>query len=371
MHYLANHRRLRLAAAVLPLAMGLGLHAARAAEDSLPGDGIAQPLNVNIGIFYNLFTNAGKVGAVHGGSYDKDTHISTDITVARYVRTFAVDGFVSGVQVYEPYVAFIGAQGAGVANIAGPYVPALGGQLPAYGAGRANLSSDSGFGQPNFGVFSYLINRPDSGTYGVVSPWISPPISGFNKDKSLNPGQNVWTYEMELGFRTTLLGDPNGQNLAVELWSESYFFGANNNSALVEPQVSANHIPPIYGEYNLLSGGAIPDANPLQAASSTPARFNEQPSQEFRIYLPYEFLPATRAFISPGFYQSMGGKQTYTLRNGVKVDSGNRTNESQLRLVAASFVSQTTQIMLIGEYDLAAHGAPLNRNVEIRIATFF
>jgi len=27
--------------------------------------------------------------------------------------------------------------------------------------------------------------------------------------------------------------------------------------------------------------------------------------------------------------------------------------------------------MLIGEYDLAAHGAPLNRNVEIRIATFF
>jgi len=363
--------RARLIAAFLPLAWGLGLHAAHAAEDSLPGDGIAQPLNVNIGLVYNLFTNAGELGAVHGGSYDKDTHLSTDITVARYVRTFAVDGFVTGVQVYEPYVAFIGAQGVGVSNIAGPYVPLLGGQLPSYGAGRANLSQNSGFGQPNFGVFSYLLDRPDSGTYGVVSPWISPPISGFNKADNLNPGQNVWTYEIELGLRTTLLGDPNGQNLAMELWSESYFFGANNSSAYVTPQVSANHIPPIYGEYNLLSGGAIPDANPLQASSATPASFHEQPSQEFRIYLPYEFLPATRAFISPGFYQSMGGKQTYTLRDGVKVDSGNRTNESQLRLVAASFISQTTQVMLIGEYDVAAHGEPLNRNFEIRIARFF
>ncbi len=355
--------------AILPFALGFG-HAAFA-SDPLPSDGVAPPVNVNIALYYNEFSDAGALGAVHGSTYSHDTHISTDISVARYIRTFDVAGFLSGVQVYEPYVGFIGGQQVGVRNIAGPDVPALGGQLPAYGAGRANLSHSSGFGQPNLGVFSYLIDNPATGTYGVVAPWISLPVSGFNKNASLNAGQNVFTYELELGFRTILFGTPTTQNLAVELWSETYGFGSNNSSALVEPEVTANNIPAIYGLYHALSGGAIPDSNPLQAASVTGARFHEQPSQEIRVYLPYEFLPATQGFVAPGFYQSFGGKQTYTLQNGAKVDSGNRTNETQIRLLAASFVSPTIQVMLIGEYDVQAHGQPLNRNVEFRIAKFF
>jgi len=359
-----------LFSAILPIAAGWG-HAALAQSDPFPGDGIAPPVNVNIGLYYNEFSDAGTFGAVHGSNYSHDTHISTDINVARYIRTFDIDGFLSGVQIYEPYVAFIGSQQLGVSNIAGPDVPALGGQLPSYGAGRANLSHNSGFGQPNMGIFSYLIDNPDSGTYGVVAPWISPPISGFNKDANLNPAQNVWTYELELGFRAVLFGTPTTPNLAVELWSESYLYGDNNNSALVEPEVTANNIPAIYGLYHQLSGGAIPDSNPLQAASITGARFHEQPTQEFHFYLPYEFNTYTRAFIAPGFFQSFGGKQTYKLANGAKIDSGNRTNETQLRLVAATFVSPTTQVMLIGDYDVEAHGQPLDRTLELRIAKFF
>ncbi|HUW80746.1 MAG TPA: transporter, partial [Acidocella sp.] len=304
-----KHLRASLFGAVLPLAACLGGHAAFA-SDPLPGDGIAPPVNVNIGMFYNEFTSANEIGALHGTSYDHSTRIPTNISVARYIRTFDVAGFLSGAQIYEPYVAFIGSDEAGISNIPGPYVPALGGQLPSYGAGHANLSHNGGFGQPNIGLFSYLINNPATGTYGVVAPWIAPPVSSFNKNYSLNPAQNVWTYELELGFRTTLLGTPTTRNLSIELWSETYLFGANNNSAYVSPAVYANNIPSIYSVYHVLSGGLIPDSNPLQTASATPASFHEQPSQEIRVYLPYEFAPSMGAFIAPGFYQSFGGKQT-------------------------------------------------------------
>jgi hypothetical protein len=75
--------------------------------------------------------------------------------------------------------------------------------------------------------------------------------------------------------------------------------------------------------------------------------------------------------IAPGLYQSFGGKQYYTLSNGVKMDSGNRTNETQLRLVGSSFVSPTINIALEGEYDVANRGGPLERAVLLRVAKFF
>lgn len=333
----------------LPLSIGLGGHAALA-SDSLPGDGIAPPANVNIGMFYNLFTNASGIGAVRGGSYNQNTHISMDIVVGRYIRTFDIDGILSGVQFYVPYGGFIGGQEAGIANV-GPFGP-----------GRANLSHNSGFGQPYFGVFSYVLDHPKTGTYGVIAPWIAPPLASFNRSATLNPGQNTWTYELELGFRTVLWGTPTTQNVAVELWSESYLFGANGQSAYVSPEISANNIPfPASTLYH----------NPLQASQVIPASFHEQPSQEFRIYLPYEFAPSMGAFVAPGLFQSFGGKQSYNLPGGGTLDSGNRTNETQLRLIGSTFLSPTLQLMAIGEYDLASHGGPLNRNIEIRLATFF
>src|ERR1700688_2075730 len=138
---------------LLPLAICLGGHNALA-SDPLPGDGIAPPVNVNIGLFYNQFNNAGTVGApvgaIHGSTDSNDTHISTDITVARYIRTFQVAGFTAGAQIYEPYVQFLGTQKVGLSNIPTPVSG-----LPPFGPGHANLSAESGFGQPNLSVFAF------------------------------------------------------------------------------------------------------------------------------------------------------------------------------------------------------------------------
>jgi hypothetical protein len=349
------------------LAAGCGGHAAFATPDPLPGDLVAPPVNLNIGLLYDVYNNTGQYGPAHGDAYKTDTRFSDNITVARYIHLFSLDGYTAGVQAYLPYVAFLGNQQIG-SNL-GSLAPGL---LPPVGAVKANYSRESGFSQPNFSAFIYPINDPATGTYAVISPWISPPLSSFSKNKAINPAENVWTYEMELGYRMTLLGSPKGRNLSVEFWGEGYLFGQNGSSSDVSPTVTANDLPAAYAFAHEFINPEIPGANPIETQTVTPATFREQPSEEFRVYLPYEIAPAMDAYIAPGIFQSFGGKQTYKIHaNGEIVDSGLRTNETQLRLVAATFVSPTTQIILAGYYDLAAHGGPLNRTLEIRIGMFF
>ncbi len=315
------------------------------ASDPFPGDDIAPPVNINIGMIYTQFSNAGSFGQLHGGS---DIHHSTrfvlDATTLRYIRIFEVAGYEAGVQVYEPYVGFIGNQQLGINPAAATY-----GQ-----SAYANLSKNSGFAEPNFSAFFWPINDPERGNYLVIAPWISPPVSSFNKNYSLNPAaQNVWQYEMEIGARTIVYGTPATQNVALSLWATGYEYGNNHNSAYVVPSVT------------------IPAFGVTTQPAAYNATFHEQPTLELRAYLPYQIIPATEGFIAPGIYQSFGGKQTYHIHGGPAEDSGNRTNETQIRLVAGSFVTPRAQVLLIGAYDVAAHGQPLNRTAEVRLTVFF
>jgi Putative MetA-pathway of phenol degradation len=362
----ARTSRPRLLTSLLSCGLSLGATAAYA-SDPLPGDAIAPPVNVNIGLFYNAFTDAGDVGSPHGGSDSQDTHISTDVSVARYIRTFDVAGLLSGVDVFEEYTIFLGGQRASAG-----YLPsAAPGLLPPIGRAYASLSTQGGFGQPNIGVFTFPINDPATGTYLVLHPWIAPPISSFNKDYYLNPAQNTWTYEMEVGFRKTLIGTPTTRNLTIELWGEAYLFSPNNDSAYNTPAIYADNLSPLYASAHEFVNQAIPGSNPIRSPSSTPASFHEEPSEEFRVYLPYEFYPATDAVIAPGLFQSFGGKQYYNVSGAGKVDTLNRTNETQLRLVLSSFVTPTLNVNLVGEYDVANRGGPLQRVVLLRLAKFF
>jgi len=336
----------------LTCALALSLSGARMAlaSDPLPGDLVAPPPNVNIVLYYNEFSDAGALQPVHGHGYAKDTHISADVQALRYIRTFNIDGMLSGVQVVEPYVSFIGHQTVGVASTP-------------FGPGRASLEHGGGFAQPWFGTFIFPVANPGTGTYLVTGVWLYPPIGSYDKDASLNYSKNLWEGEIEIGARKVLLGDPAGQNLSAELWGEGYFFGSNGSAAYPSPAVSANNIPAIYQEFGV--------HNPIVAASAIPAKLSEEPEGEIHVYFPYQFFAPTRAQIVPGFYQSFGGKQVYTLANGSKLDSSVRSEESQLRLVLSTYLSPHWQVQLNGEYDIAAHGNSMNRNVELRVAAVF
>jgi hypothetical protein len=360
------HRELRLFSILL--VVGVAPFSAFA-SDPLPGDASAPFPNVNIAMLYEFYQNdtayGGQLGSPHAPDQKKNTQITANIVVGRYLHAFTLDGYNAGVQVFLPYVTYLGDQHIGINDLGTP-APGL---LPSLGPGRADLSKTNGFAQPNFGFYIFPIADRHAGTYFVFSPWIDPPVSSFNKNNTLNGNQNSWTFESEFGFRKTLLGTPTTQNLSIELFEENYVYLGNKNSAFVTPTISADNIPPLYTIGHLIDP-EIPDTNPVKAASVTPATFREQPTTELRAYLSYQILPAAHGYVSGGVFQSFGGKQTYKTANTV-IDSGSRTQETQLRLLVRGFVSPSVQVTLAGAYDIAAHGTPFARTVEVRLVKYF
>jgi hypothetical protein len=315
MSYKGNFLRACLFGAVMAFSAGFAGKAL--ASDPLPGDAIGLPPNINIGLYYNVFVGSGTFAPAHGSNISSHSKLSLDVNVFRYVRTFDLGGMTAGAQVVFPINLFL--------------TPAK--------VGGAKLSTNSGFQQPLLGVFAFPINDDADGRSVATGAWVFPPVSSFNKNYLVNPSNDTTTYELEAGFHQILFGDPKGSNLALEAWDEGYFYSNNTND---------------------------------QAAPGIPATYREQPSDEVRVYLPYVVNPAIGLYVAPGFFQSFGGKQTLAIPAfKAIVDTGNRTQISELRFAAGMFVSPTLQVLGVGEYDVAGHGGFLTRSFQIRLAKFF
>lgn len=341
----------RLIVTVLTALLCLAAPRARA-SDPWPGEAVPPPPDLNIILYYNAFAAAGSYGQPDGTVTGQHTRVSVDVQALRYIHTFNVQGALAGVQLYVPYVSFLGNQQADISAPAGAPQPAA-------------LNHAGGFGQPSFGAFLFPYHNQRTGTGLVLESWVSPPIGGHNGDASLNNSQNLWTGELEAGFHATLAGQPEGRNLALEVWGETYFHGGNGDAGLVAQAVNANTLPP--GR----SVNPEPAGSPAVRQDTLPAQFSMQPTEELRVYLPYQFSSGTRTTIAPGFYQSFGGKGIYTLPDGTKLDSGTRTDETQLRLILSTYLSSRWQVAINSEYDVIAHGGPLYRTIELRIGRTF
>ncbi len=284
------------------------------ASDPLAGDAIGLPPNISIALLYNQYSNDDAFTTSGGTKLNKNSNLTTDVTVARIVHTFDVGGYTVGIQAVEPYVAFLG------------NVKVEGG----------SLTKNSGFAQPLLGVFTFPINNDAAGESLAVGGWVFPPVSSYDNTKQVTPSPNVTTYEADIGFHQIVFGDPKGQNLSLEAWDNVYFYGTNTTA----------------------DGGH--------------ATYHEEPTDEVRAYASYVVNPAVGGYVAAGVFQSFGGKQTLDLHAlPLKIDTGNRTSETQLRFFYGQFVTPTLQLMGIGEYDVQAHGGFLNRSIQIRIAKFF
>jgi hypothetical protein len=319
-----------LAAAMVSLSL-VSANPALALTDPQAGDLVALPPNINIFLYYNALGNAGTVTTTNGTNLDH-TRLQTDINIFRYVHTVSIGGSVGGAEMLLPYVGYLGEQKVGGAQVA----------------------HRSGFGQPNFGLFFWPVNLPKTGTYYLLSGWLSPPISSFTKINNLtaptlSSANNTLTETIETGARTLLLGTPTTKNLAIEGFYDLSFFQSNPNYASVyQPTPAGRRVGPF------------------------DATFRQQPTQELRAYLTYTFDPMIAASTSLGFYQSFGGKQTLKIAHVPQiVDTGNRTNESQLRFYLTSFVTETVQARLFVYYDVAAYGGPKQRVIGLRFAKAF
>ncbi len=326
----SNQRCIHLFLAASAMSLSLAAAMPARASDPEPNDTVALPPNINLLLYYNIFNGTGTVTTASGEDLNH-TRIATNINVLRLIHTVDIAGYTVGAEVELPYAAFLGGQKIG-------------------GVGAAH---QSGFGQPDLNLFFWPVNNPKTGTYVVLSGWFAPPISSFSKIHDLSiptltPANNLMNETIEVGAATTIFGEQSKPNLSVQGWYDGYFYQDN-------PNYASTYLP-----------------TPVGPIGPVDATLREQPTQEFRFYLTYNFAPRIAGFGSIGFLQSFGGKQTLRLA-GVPdaVDTGSRTNESQFRFFLSSFISPTIQTSLLFYYDIAAHGGPEQRFVGLRLAKFF
>lgn len=290
----------------------------------LVSDIIAPPPNINIGMVYNIFSTAGSFYTSNGTKVG-DTHIATDTPVLRYVRTFnSFDGIQTGIQVIAPHVSFLGDQHVGP----GP------------------LSANSGFAEPQLSAFIFPVNDPAHDQYLNFTYFLSPPVGGYSSTASLNSSTNNWVNNIEAGYSHILFGKPKGERMDLIVWADAYFYGNNtdlNNTTL--------GVPNFFGK----------------------AKEETQNSEQFIVYLPYFFHPATAGYVGLGFEQTLGGKQTITFQNvpNLTVDTGNRINVTSVSLNAGSFVAPTVFVQGQLQYDVRVRGGAKSTTLLFQIGKIF
>ncbi len=185
-----------------------------------PGEAFQPRPSLNIVLCDNAFANTGSYGQPSGIVTSQHTRINVDTQAPRYIQTFNVESVLAGVQIYEPYISFIGSSQIGVRRSI-PTPAALSTEASAYSARHAALSADRDLGQPNFGALAFPYWSPRTDTAFVLATWLSAPISGYNVGISLNYAENQWTGALEAGFRTTLAGAQDGRSIAISTWGKA------------------------------------------------------------------------------------------------------------------------------------------------------
>lgn len=284
-----------------------GLLGTAMAAAPLPGDLFAPPPNISVAELYNSFGYANKFYTPNGTELG-NTRIATDVPIIRLVHSFTpYHGIPWGVQVIAPYTAFLGQQKVG----------------------GTDLSSNSGFAEPLFSVFAYPISTPRSTL--ALAYYLSPPIGAYNDIYSLNASSNSWVNNLEIGYRHTLLGNPKGRHLDLQVWGDVYFYGDNTIA------------------------GSVPTA-PNE-------KLHTQTSTQLIVYLPYYFHPKTDSYVGLSFEQTFGGKQTITyngLAPGNFIDTGNRNDSTSVGVIAGTFIRPTVFLQAQATTTVRARGGARN-----------
>ncbi len=305
--------------ALAAIVAGLGVASSAYAGAPLVPDLIAPPPNLNIAFIYNNFATAGSYYTSNGTKVG-NTHIATDAPVFRYVRTFSpIHGIISGIQLIQPYVAFLGNQHIGP----GP------------------LSTNDGFAEPQFSFFLFPVNDPAHDQYLNFTYFLSPPVGTFNSNRNLNASTKDWVNNIEMGYSHILAGQAKGKRLDFMLWGDAYFY-SNNNSFGSAPLVGKE-------------------------------TEHTQTAEQVIAYLPYYFSPATAGYVGLGFEQTFGGKQTVSFQNvpSLVVDTGGRNDVTSLSINAGTFVAPTVFVNAQLATDVRVRGGAKSTTLVFNVGKIF
>ena len=277
-----------LLVAALSLA-GLGLLAIAprhaAAQEVEPNEYVPLPAGTNVFLGYYVYEHDTSYSVANGPTYKHNTGLEVNIAIARFVHFTTLFGMPAGYQILE----FFGSES---------------------GATLDGESLGSGFGAQNtaFSVFLWPYSNPKTGTNLNVTLFIYPPDGTYDRNKSINIGDNRLRGDPELGFDQAF-----GDHFSTTLSFDTMIYGTN-------------------GDY-----------------TSAGLDLNSTPTYRFQAFANWRWNKVFQSSI--GYDGSFGGIESV---NGTR--DGSRTEEQEIRAVSSMFTSPRSQVLLEVNHDFEAVG---------------
>ncbi len=188
------------ALAALALACGLACSTAQAVSIDA-GDYVPAPPGTHLFLFYGQHSE-GKGLWAGGKEVDPDARLNVDIAMARYVYFTTLGDHTLDLQVLLPWGHLSG------------------------GGSTASLGKTSGMGDVILVSTLWLHEDREKRRFFGITPYVWAPTGSYDRDRSLNVGENRWKYALQGVYSHGL-----GEKVTAELSFDVQGFGRNDDLA--------------------------------------------------------------------------------------------------------------------------------------------
>lgn len=263
------------------------------------GDYTALPDGTNLGLLYYQHVERDALYS-KGSRVPIDAGLNSDVGILRGVHFMNVGGFIVDPQFLLPF-----------------------GQLRAKND-TSFLGDTKGVSDLILAATVWLVNKPESGTYFGITPFLTLPTGQYDNNKALNLGENRTKFTLQAGYITSLT-----KALSLDLIGDVTLYGRNNN----------------FG--------------------ATGATLKQDPTFQGQIHLRYNFTPTFDVRV--GLSMTATGE---TKVNGVNQDD--RGNTTKFSLGASYFFRPTTQVLATYGRDISVReGFKESNRINVRLLQVF
>lgn len=228
---LSTARKARFTALTLTLAPLLGW-----ADNARDWQNLPTDLNMVFGYYNRVDTNT----PIDTSLPLDGLSLNANLYIARFARSFAVDGRNSAIQILQPY-----------ADVSASFDNArfFSGTKHNGGMGDTQVVLvHNFFGGPALSTEAFAQWTPETFMTGAL--WVTTPTGDYDKNRVINIGANRWVFKPEIGF-----GTPIGPTwLEVNTWVS--LFG-DNDDYQGDTKLEQNPLYAVEGHYSYTSNRAL------------------------------------------------------------------------------------------------------------------
>ncbi|WP_458370637.1 transporter [Pseudomonas fluorescens] len=255
------------------------------AGDADAGDYEALPPGSDIGLLYYEHSHSNTYRDANGHEVPGSARLDTDIGILRYAHYTQIFGMTINPQILIPF-----------------------GKIHDVKVGGATIDGNEGIGDIQLAATLWLLNDPDKRRYFGISPFIILPTGSYDKNDSLNLGENRWKGMLQAGYVQGL-----GEKFTLDILGDVTWYGDNDR-----------------------------------------ANGQNQTLQQENTYTAYTWLRYhldDSSHIALGYQKAWGGKQELD-----GIDNGTRTHWDRVRVSYAKMFTPTFQGLFTLSKDLDAEG---------------